>query len=231
MTTHQKLPFSTPEEILAAQEAGAEFAFDRLDGTGPHPTRLERSFSFDGDYVFCAHEDESEDDAWVFAPNGSRDPKWPECRLIMTKPAWIPWGGGERNEPPVPKDVWVEVKFLDGDAYDDLAGEWWWDHTGSPGDIIAYRRILSPQQQMPEAATQGIQTQAAPERACESAAVDPNRGMLDRDAQGAGESGSRAMLAVAADPVSSVREETHRPTNLLRIADLDDLRKLWGAME
>jgi len=52
---------------------------------------------------------------------------------------WIEWGGGEC---PVEGCALVEVKFTDGREGSDEIAEWWdWSHTGSQGDIIAYRII------------------------------------------------------------------------------------------
>jgi hypothetical protein len=50
---------------------------------------------------------------------------------------WIEWDGGEC---PVKDGVNFDIKFRNGLVYEDLCGlSLRWDHTGSGGDIIAYR--------------------------------------------------------------------------------------------
>ncbi|ADE87911.1 conserved phage protein [Escherichia phage vB_EcoM_ECO1230-10] len=64
---------------------------------------------------------------------------------------WIEWAGGEC---PVDSDAIVEVKYLKPSPLhfnNDRAGDFSWSHTGSNGDIIAYR-IVQPN----ESQTAGI---------------------------------------------------------------------------
>lgn len=64
---------------------------------------------------------------------------------------WIEWAGGEC---PVDSDAIVEVKYLKPSPLhfnNDRAGDFAWSHTGSNGDIIAYR-IVQPN----ESQTAGI---------------------------------------------------------------------------
>lgn len=52
---------------------------------------------------------------------------------------WINWAGGDC---PVDSDAIVEVKFRNPSSYqfnNDRAGDFYWAHTGSNADIIAYR--------------------------------------------------------------------------------------------
>lgn len=52
---------------------------------------------------------------------------------------WIEWGGGR---PPVKPDVMVCVRYRKGKEKEpDTARHYYWNHTNSPVDIIAYRVI------------------------------------------------------------------------------------------
>ncbi|UBB12378.1 hypothetical protein [Pantoea eucrina] len=52
---------------------------------------------------------------------------------------WIEWGGGR---PPVKPDVMVCVRYRKGKEKEpDTAGHYYWNHTNSPVDIIAYQVI------------------------------------------------------------------------------------------
>lgn len=51
---------------------------------------------------------------------------------------WIKWEGG--NESPVVKGVHTEVKFREGHT-SITTGGCRWDHWGSDGDIVAYRKV------------------------------------------------------------------------------------------
>lgn len=52
---------------------------------------------------------------------------------------WIEWGGGR---PPVKPDVMVCVRYRKGKEKEpDTAGHYYWNHTNSPVDIVAYRVI------------------------------------------------------------------------------------------
>ena len=58
---------------------------------------------------------------------------------LAASDGWIQWAGGEC---PVDSDAIVEVKYRKPNPYqfnNDRAGDYIWLHTGSDGDIIAYR--------------------------------------------------------------------------------------------
>ena len=60
-------------------------------------------------------------------------------KAVVGHNGWIQWAGGER---PVDSDAIVEVKFQWHNQHqynNDRAGDFDWAHTGSSGDIIAYR--------------------------------------------------------------------------------------------
>lgn len=53
---------------------------------------------------------------------------------------WIEWTGGV--DCPIPSGAAHEVKFRDGDIFDDVEPETWdWTHCGCNEDIVAYRLI------------------------------------------------------------------------------------------
>lgn len=60
-------------------------------------------------------------------------------KAVVGHDSWIQWAGGEC---PVDSDAIVEVKFRNANQYQfnsDRAGDFYWAHTGSNADIIAYR--------------------------------------------------------------------------------------------
>lgn len=60
-----------------------------------------------------------------------------ESALAAKNDGWIEWGGGEY---PFKILSLIDVKFRNGDIeYDQYSTAYYWDHTNSPGDIIAYR--------------------------------------------------------------------------------------------
>lgn len=60
-------------------------------------------------------------------------------KAVVGHNGWIQWAGGECQ---VDSDAIVEVKYRKPNPYqfnNDRAGDFTWSHTGSYGDIIAYR--------------------------------------------------------------------------------------------
>lgn len=61
-----------------------------------------------------------------------------QCRDTKTEPDWIPWGGGDKS--PIPgKQTRYEVEYRDGAKAICVQNTLRWAHTGTAGDIIAYR--------------------------------------------------------------------------------------------
>ena len=54
----------------------------------------------------------------------------------------IPWGGGER---PVPNSTVVWVRLRDDSEFTGAAGQYYWNHHGDDGDIIAYKVLSTPE--------------------------------------------------------------------------------------
>lgn len=60
-------------------------------------------------------------------------------KAVVGHNGWVQWAGGEC---PVDSDAIVEVRYRKTNPYqynNDRAGDFYWAHTGSCGDIIAYR--------------------------------------------------------------------------------------------
>lgn len=70
---------------------------------------------------------------------------------VVGHDGWIQWAGGDC---PVDSDAIVEVKYRWHNQHqynNDRAGDFYWSHTGSNGDIIAYRLHKPQQEEQPEA--------------------------------------------------------------------------------
>lgn len=84
-------------------------------------------------------------------------------KAVVGHDGWIEWGGGKC---PVDSDAIVEVKYRKPNPYqfnNDRAGDYIWLHTGSDGDIIAYR----------------LQQPTKSEQACDDAAGDDDEANMN----------------------------------------------------
>jgi len=101
-----------------------------------------------GDYKYYGVDRDGDTIFYGASSNYSKSPRLltPEQVINWDKDGWIEWSG---DECPVADGVKLDVRFRNGDEGESLNGfKLRWSHTGSCGDIIAYRicdQKLSPE--------------------------------------------------------------------------------------
>ena len=96
-------------------------------------------FEKDSDYCSCFKLEKCDDWITDVVTKQQYEAAIAASKAVVGHDGWIQWSGGEC---PVDSDEIVEVKFRNANQYQfnsDRAGDFYWAHTGSNADIIAYR--------------------------------------------------------------------------------------------